>query len=290
MVYLNPNPIALSIGVFNVRWYGLIAALGLLIGYFLAPYLARRLYNDNDSEVYQNAIIISAVFGVIGARILYVILTWSYFRENPAYIVRIWDGGLSFHGGLILALAALYVYSRIVKKNLLRISDAVAAPLALALGFGRIGNIMNSELLGRVCYSCGFNFTFADGIPRYPFQLYSWFHHMILAALIIYLMARYKKAGVGTLAFLTFYSLFRFIVEFFRLEPIVFFHLDLAQIVSIPVIIIAGYFLYKLTIGSKRKRKNNSASEKPEGTDEASSDDKDSALKNYDATTKTGAE
>ena len=265
MVYLNPNPIAFSIGAVSVRWYGLIAALGLLLGYFLAPYIAKCVFKDNDAEIYQNAIIISAVFGIIGARILYVMLTWSYFRENPTYIIRIWDGGLSFHGGLILGLIALYAYSRIAKKNFFRITDAVAAPVAFALGFGRIGNIMNSEILGRACYHCWFNFTFADGIPRYPIQLYSFFHHMILAALIVYLMLRFRKTGVGTLAFLTFYSLFRFIVEFFRLEPVVVGGLDLAQLVSIPIILIAGYFLYKITFGkSKPKEKTSSENNKEE--------------------------
>lgn len=260
MVMLNPNPVAFSIGSIQVRWYGLIAAIGLLLGYFIAPYIARKVFKDRDADVYQNAIIISAIFGVIGARILYVILTWSYFRENLADIVKIWDGGLSFHGGLILALLALFAYSRIAKKPFVRITDSVAVPVALALGFGRIGNIMNSEILGRVCRSCAFNFTFADGVPRYPVQLYSFLHHMILASLLLYLMFRYRRLGMGTLGFLTFYSLFRFIVEFFRLEPVVFMGLDLAQLVSIPVIIIAGYFLFRLILGEERKRRGNKKS------------------------------
>lgn len=247
-MYLNPNPIMFSFGSIEVRWYGFLAALGLLIAYYLIPYLYKKKYSDGKEELYQNAIFIAAIFGIIGARILHVILKWSYYKNNFIEVFYVWNGGLAFHGGLILGLISLYYYSKIVKINYLRILDLFSITLPIILALGRIGNIMNSEILGRKC-NCFFNFTFSDNIPRHPVQLYAIIKNLIVfyASYKIYFNKNLKE-GSTALTFLFLYSLLRFIVEFFRQEPLIFYIFDLEQILTFPIILISGYYWFKIVL------------------------------------------
>jgi phosphatidylglycerol---prolipoprotein diacylglyceryl transferase len=247
MFVLDPNPIAFEFLIFQVRWYGLFAALSALAGYYIAPYLARKRFNDKRYHIYQNAILIGAISGIIGARIVHVMLAWNHYSDNIWRALAVWEGGLAFHGGLLFAVIALWVYSRSVKVPFAQITDVVVIPLALALSIGRIGNIMNSEIRGRPCDSCLFSFTFADdGIERYPVQAYSMIKNAVVAAISYALLINTKTAGFSSAAFLFFYSIFRFVVEFYRMEPYFFLNLSLAQIVMIPIIIGSGYWLFRL--------------------------------------------
>ncbi len=244
-MYLNPNPIFYSNSFIEIRWYGLLAATGLIISYYLVPYLYKKKYSDNKEELYQNAIFVAAIFGIIGARILHVILEWNYYKNNLIEVFYIWNGGLAFHGGLILAVIALYYYTRIVKISFLRLLDVFSIVLPIVLALGRIGNIMNSEILGRPC-NCFFNFTFQDNIPRHPVQVYSIIQNIITFYFTIKIYFNKKLEEGGTaLTVLLLYSVLRFIIEFFRLENTIFYIFDLEQILTFPIIVILIYYWYK---------------------------------------------
>ena len=255
MFVLDPNPIALQLFQFEIRWYGLFAALMALAGYYLAPYLAKKKYNDTRSYIYQNGILIAAISGIIGSRIVHVILDWDKYYNNIWNAFAIWGGGLAFHGGLLFGVLALYIYAKKEKVPFLQITDVTVIPLALALAVGRIGNIMNSEILGRPCETCLFSFTFADGIARYPVQAYSMLKNFAVAGIAYYLLVKTKTVGLSSVSFLFFYSVFRFVVEYFRTEPYVILNLSLAQVIMIPVIVGSGIWLYMLI--SKELKLNN---------------------------------
>ncbi|MFT4309161.1 MAG: prolipoprotein diacylglyceryl transferase [Candidatus Woesearchaeota archaeon] len=247
MFILDPNPVAFSIFQFDIRWYGLFAAIMALVGYYLAPYLARKRFGDKREYIYQNAILISAISGIIGARIFHVILEWERYSGNIGGMMAVWTGGLSFHGGLLFGLLSLIIYARIVKIPFQQITDVIVIPFALALSIGRIGNIMNSEILGRACDSCLFSFTFAvDGVERYPVQAVSMLKNLAVAFISYTLLMRTKTAGFSSAAFLLSYSVFRFFVEFIRNEPYVFWYISLGQIVTLPIIIVSAVWLWRL--------------------------------------------
>ncbi len=245
-MYLNPNPILYSNSLIEIKWYGLLAAAGFIITYILIPIVYKKKYSDKKEEIYQNALFIGVISTIIGARILHVILKWNYYKQNIIETLYIWNGGLAFHGGLILTLIALYYYTKIVKINYLRLLDVYSITTPIVLALGRIGNIMNSEILGRPC-NCIFNFTFKDNIPRHPVQLYSFIKDTILFYIAYKLFFNKKlKEGSTFLTTILLYSILRFIVEFFRAEPIIFYIFDLEQILTFPIIIILSYYWYKI--------------------------------------------
>jgi phosphatidylglycerol---prolipoprotein diacylglyceryl transferase len=204
MFVLDPNPIAFQFFQFEVRWYGLFAAIMALSAYYLAPYLAKKKFNDDNAYIYQNAVLIAAISGIIGSRIVHVILAWNQYSDNIWNAFAIWNGGLAFHGGLLFGVIALIIYAKKMKMPFLQITDVLVIPLALTLALGRIGNIMNSEILGRECNNCLFSFTFPDGIERYPVQAYSSIKNLIVASISYVLLIKTKTLGLSSVSFLRF--------------------------------------------------------------------------------------
>ena len=149
--YHNLSPYIVSFGPFAIRWYGLFYISGFLLLYLYMT-LLRRKKKLSLSQDQIDSYIISLLFGVVlGARLLYVLFyNPMYYLSHPAEIIAIWHGGLSFHGGLVGALLASYLYCKKHKFSFLALGDIVALPLAFSLFLGRIGNFINGELVGRV--------------------------------------------------------------------------------------------------------------------------------------------
>lgn len=215
--YHNIDPAAFSLFGFDVYWYGIIFVLGFVIAYFFMQYLVKdRGLNlkKNDIDDFFLWLIISVL---VGARLIYVIVyNFWFYLSNPLHILHFWEGGLSFHGGLIGAAVMGLIFCKIKKCKFYDLADIVVIPLALGLMLGRIGNFINGELYGRVTgLPWGFKFDGADGF-RHPSQIYESFKN--LAIFLILWFNRNKNLPKGFLfwLFVTLYGVFRFTVEFAR--------------------------------------------------------------------------
>ncbi len=208
---------------FGITWYGTMYALGFLSAYFLFVYWSR---NKKISLTYDDIyyLVLFGILGVIlGGRLGYVVFyNLPYYLSNPEKIIAVWEGGMSFHGGLIGVIIFMWIFARMKRIYVFDVVDLVAVVVPIGLGFGRIGNFINQELFGRPAEGIPWAMVFQTDplkIPRHPSQLYE----AILEGLLLFLIMlaiKDKKlpVGVKSAVFGIGYSIFRIIVEFFR-EP-----------------------------------------------------------------------
>ncbi|MEZ5643574.1 MAG: prolipoprotein diacylglyceryl transferase [Burkholderiaceae bacterium] len=224
------DPVALQLGPLAIHWYGLtyLAAFGLF--YWLGT---RRLHHEPYASTTSPApwgrrdiedILFLGVMGVVlGGRIGYCLFYKpAYYLAHPLEIFAVWEGGMSFHGGLIGVLLAMVWYARSRKRPWLQVMDLVAPCVPTGLAAGRVGNFINGELWGRVAdpsLPWGMVFRGAGELPRHPSQVYQFLMEGLLLFLLLWLYARRPRAvGQVSAAFLVGYGVFRFVAEFFR-EP-----------------------------------------------------------------------
>ncbi len=217
MFYNNINPTLLKLGPFEIRYYGIIFALGFILAYFFIRYLVKQrnlnLTKDNTLDLLFY-IIIGAV---IGARLFEIIIyNPGYYIANPFEMIAIWHGGLSFHGGLVGALTTGYLYCRKKKINFYDLADIVVIPLAFGLFLGRIANFINGELVGRITdVPWCVKFKNYQGC-RHPSQLYESLKNLLIFTTLWFLKEKKLKKGIVFWSFILMYSTLRFFVEFFR--------------------------------------------------------------------------
>ena len=246
LTYPNIDPVALDLGVVQIHWYGLMYLVGFAAAWLLGRWRARRPDSPLTPEQVSDFVFYGALGAVLGGRLGYILFyNFGEYLAHPLTILKVWEGGMSFHGGLIGVIVALALFARKQKLGLFQLTD-FAAPLApLGLCAGRIGNFINGELWGRVTDSpWGMVFPSGGPLPRHPSQLYEAALEGVVLFIILWLYTlkpRPTMAASGL--FLTGYGLFRFIVEFAR-EPdahlglIAFDWLSMGQILSAPMIII----------------------------------------------------
>lgn len=237
-------------GPIALRWYGVMYLIGFLAAYWLA---SRRLPRTAWNKDELSDLLFYCFLGVIlGGRIGYVIFySFSSFIENPIILFKIWEGGMSFHGGCLGVIFAAFAYARVKKWEFLAVGDFIAPLVPIGLGAGRIGNFINGELWGRATdVPWAFVFPDADSQPRHPSQLYEFFLEGAVLFVILWLYSNRPRpvGSVGGL-FLLGYGCFRFIVEYFR-EPDA--HLELnalglsqGQMLCVPMILVGiGLIIY----------------------------------------------
>ncbi len=243
--YPHIDPVIVEIGPLAIRWYGLMYLLGFAGGYLWICFLAKRrkfdLSNDDIADL-----VYYGVFGVIlGGRLGYVLFyNLGYYLEHPLQIFAVWEGGMSFHGGLLGVTAAVLLFARRRQKPLPEIGDLVAAAAPIGLFFGRLGNFINAELWGRTTdLPWAMIFPGAGSLPRHPSQLYEAFlEGIVLFLLLWWAHSRDIVRGGAMCLFLAGYGMSRFLVEFVR-EPdaqLGFLpgHVTMGQVLSAPMIII----------------------------------------------------
>lgn len=244
--YHNISPVFLHAGPLSIRWYGLFYALGLLSAYLLSERRLRRqglLSAGGEGRVF-NAIILGVI---AGARLGYCLFyNFSYYSRHPFEILFIWEGGLSFHGGLLGGIAALWYLGGRTLEGLHGWGDAFALYAPIGLGLGRIGNFMNSELVGRPTNGdWGVVFQRVDAVVRHPSQLYEAALEGGLLFLTLWLISKQcRKKGIIFWSSIILYGVFRTFVEQFR-EPdahigTIAAGLSAGQILSLPMIIFAA--------------------------------------------------
>ncbi|MFL6714032.1 MAG: prolipoprotein diacylglyceryl transferase [Sulfurifustis sp.] len=248
------DPVAISIGPLKVHWYGIMYLVGFATGWALGVYRAGRSGSGWRGEEVGDILFYIALGVILGGRIGYVIFyNLGYFAQNPLKIFALWDGGMSFHGGLIGVITAMWWYARRTQRTLFQVSDFVTPLCPLGLGAGRIGNFINQELWGRptdVPWAMVFART-GGPMPRHPSQLYEFaLEGLVLFAILWIYSARPRPVGSVSGLFLVFYGLFRFIVEFFRVpDPqlgyLAFGWLTMGQVLSIPMILFGAWLIWR---------------------------------------------
>ena len=245
----NFDPVAIQFFSVEIRWYSLAYIIGILSGWVLSK---KIFISDDNIKVKFDDYLTYAILGIIiGGRLGYVFFyNFSYYLNNFFEIFKIWQGGMSFHGGLIGVIIASILFN---KKNItetFKYLDIVSLVAPIGIFFGRIANFVNSELYGietNVLWAV--KFVKVDNLFRHPSQLYeAFFEGIILFLILVFLKNKNfsKKPGFISGMFLVFYSLFRFIIEFFRVPDeqlgYLLFNFTMGQIISF-VFIIIGFIL-----------------------------------------------
>ena len=249
MTYPNINPIALDLGFIQIYWYGLMYLLAFLSAYLLANYRAKKSSNWNKQQI-EDMIFYGALGAVIGGRLGYMLFyNLANFISDPLIIFAVQGGGMSFHGGFLGVLLAMWWFNHKHKKSFFTTMDFVAPLVPLGLGFGRIGNFINGELWGSVTTSPLGMYIQAQGVSRHPSQLYEAFLEGLVLFVILWMFSKKSRPLMSISAlFLIFYGIFRFIIEFVRLPDahigyLAFDWLTMGQILSAPMIIFGFYLL-----------------------------------------------
>ncbi len=247
------DPVLFEWGPIAIRWYGLAYLVGFVAGWRYAIILARRVPDLRPSDQDVDDFLVWAVVGtVIGGRMGYVIFYQpGLLAADPLAIVRLWEGGMSFHGGLAGVAVAMIIFARRRGAEVLALSDLIAAAAPIGLFFGRIANFINAELYGRPTdMPWGVVFPTGGPLPRHPSQLYEAILEGLVLFIVLLVLAHrqsiLRRPGIVTGVFVAGYGLGRFVVEFFR-EPdpqlgFLAFGATMGQILSLPMII-AGVIL-----------------------------------------------
>jgi len=247
----NFDPVALQILSFEIRWYSLAYIAGILIGWILAKKIFIKDLEINKK--FDDYIIYLIIGIIIGGRLGYILIyNFNYYIHNLLDIFKIWEGGMSFHGGLIGIIFASIIFAKNNNQNSFLYMDIVALVAPIGIFFGRIANFINSELYGTVTnVSWAVTFIKVDNFPRHPSQLYeALLEGIFLFLILIYFRNKFlNNPGAISGLFLIFYSIFRFFVEFYRVPDeqlgYIFLNLTMGQIVSF-IFILLGLILFYL--------------------------------------------
>lgn len=254
-VFPTIDPIIFSIGPIALRWYGLMYLIGFIAAFFLANKAADNSNGAWTREQVSDLLFYSFLGVILGGRIGYVFFyQFERFLAEPMYLIRIWEGGMSFHGGLLGVCTAILIFAIKTNKRFLSVGDFVAPLVPIGLGMGRLGNFINAELYGSetdVPWAVIFP---GQDVARHPSQLYEFaLEGVVLFCILFWLMRKPRTLGLASGTFLIGYGCFRSFVEFFRerdahLADGVFTSISMGQILSIPMII-AGIII--IVVGAK---------------------------------------
>ena len=247
----NFDPVAFQILSFEIRWYSLAYILGIIIGWILCKKIFIK--NLDINQKFDDYITYLIIGIVIGGRLGYVLFyNFNYYINNILDIFKIWQGGMSFHGGLLGIIIASILFAKKNNQDLFVYTDLVSLVAPIGIFFGRLANFINSELYGKVTeVPWAVTFVQVDNLSRHPSQLYeAIFEGIILFILLLYFRSKNFLAKPGLISglFLIFYSVFRLCIEFFRVpdEQIgyLIFNLSMGQIISLVFIMIGTIVFY----------------------------------------------
>jgi len=251
MVYPTIDPVAISLGPLQIHWYGIMYLLGFAGAWWLGRIRAER-YGWTTTEV-EDVLFYGAIGVILGGRLGYALFyDFANIVVHPLDIVKVWQGGMSFHGGLLGVLTAFWLFSRKTGKSFFTISDFIAPMVPIGLFFGRIGNFINGELWGKTSdVSWAMIFPTGGPLPRHPSQLYeAGLEGLALFIMLWLYSAKPKPLGAISGLFLLGYGSFRFIIEFVRIPDqqygyFAFNWLTMGQILSLPMIIFGAFLMMR---------------------------------------------
>ena len=230
MIIHNFSPVMIDFGIFEIRWYSVAYILGIVLGWMHAIKIIKKTQNNNIGfeEVKKSDfddLIIYLVLGIVlGGRIGYILFyNFQYYSQNLIEVLKLWQGGMSFHGGLLGVVVSIFLFSKNKKINFYKLSDIIACVAPIGLFFGRIANFINGELFGKIStLPWAIIFPYGGSLARHPSQIYE----AILEGVVLFILINYlafKKqlifnTGYISGFFLIFYSILRIFAEKFR-EP-----------------------------------------------------------------------
>ena len=255
------NRVAISFGNINIYWYSIMILLGLCLAYLIASFeIKRQKINKN---FFTNLVFYVVVFGILGARLYYVIFNLTYYISYPREVFMIWNGGLAIHGGIIAGSIVAYFYCKKYKVNMLKMIDIMVVGFIIAQAIGRWGNFFNQEAYGMITTEQALinlhlpkfiiNGMYIEGAYRQPTFLYESLWNMV--GFIVLLVKRRKdNTRIGELSglYLIWYSTGRFVIEHYRSDSLMLGPLKVAQIISI-VLMVLGFVII---IKAKKKSDN----------------------------------
>ncbi len=239
MIYTHQlSPIALDLGFFAVRWYGIAYILGFILASFWVQYIDKR--HHFSKKIWDDFMVWAIIGVVIGGRLGHVLLYYpAYYLANPLEILEVWQGGMAFHGGLLGVIISGIIFIKYKKLNGLLFADYLAKSAPIGLFFGRIANFINGELVGNPTGGdWGVIFPKIDDIPRHPSQLYEALGEGLFLFIFINIIARRAPIGIATGLFLLGYGVLRSAIELTRAEEILLnLPITYGQILNIPLIL-----------------------------------------------------
>ncbi len=242
-ITIGIDPMIGHLGPFMLTWYGLFVALAVAAGWWLGLREARR--KNLDVEKMQSLILWGLLGGVVGARLFHVVDRWDLYADDPVSVLYVWEGGLAIYGGLIGGVLAGLVYARLNGLPLWRTADAAAPGLILGQALGRLACIPNGDAYGAPT-DLPWAFVYTNpatmvppellGRPLHPYAVYELIFDLALLGLLWGLRSVYKTDGMLFLTYAGVYAAGRFLLTFFRMEPVWFLGLQEAQIVALVVL------------------------------------------------------
>lgn len=254
-MFIHPSfdAIAIHLGKFGIHWYGLMYLVGFLAFLGLGKWqINHRTWYGWNMQMLDDALFFGALSVILGGRLGYVLFyQFSYFIHHPIEIFAVWQGGMSFHGGFLGVLVAMWFFARKYQLKWLNIMDFVAPLVPIGLGAGRMGNFINGELWGRVTNAqWGMVFPKVDNLLRHPSQLYEFGLEGIVLFLILWIYsAKPRETGAISALFLISYGSFRFLAEYTR-EPDAYLGLlsmgfSMGQWLSLPMILLGIWMWFQ---------------------------------------------
>lgn len=234
------DPVAFKVFGFEVRWYGLLIAIAVLIGTILALREAKRKGIKEESII--DMLLFAVPGAIIGARLYYVIFMWDYYSKNPGQILNLRGGGLAIHGVIIGGALVAYIFTKVKKLNFLTVADIVAPSLILGQAIGRWGNFANQEAHGGPTdLPWG---IMVDGVKVHPTFLYeSIWNFLVFGFLLWYRRKKAKADGEVFAMYLVLYSVARFLIEGMRTDSLMLGSIRVAQLISAIIIIVGIIFI-----------------------------------------------
>lgn len=248
------DPIAIQIGPLAVHWYGLMYLIGFASAWLLGRWRVKKGLTRVKQNDFEDMLFLCMIGVILGGRLGYALFYKpGYFIENPIHVFYLWEGGMSFHGGLLGVLGALWIYAHKKGYKFLELGDLLSPLVPLGLAAGRLGNFINGELWGRTTnLPWGMIFPAAqDGLARHPSQLYQFALEGLLLFTVVWVFSlRQRATGQVSAVFIAGYGVARFVAEWAR-EPDAFLGLltgglSMGQWLSLPMII-TGIILYRVS-------------------------------------------
>ena len=252
-IHWNVNPEIFHLGSLSVRWYGLLFASGLLLGYYVGE---RMLKSENVNPKWFDSLFFYLIIAtVVGSRLGHVFFYgWDYYSQNPAEIIMIWHGGLASHGGALGVIIAMYLHSKFVtKRSVLWTLDRVVVPIALVAALIRTGNLMNSEIYG-IETTLPWGIVFEQNgeiVAKHPTQIYEALAYLLVFAVLMFLYWKTNSRNKPGLLLGTFFILMfiaRFLIEFIKEDQEAFeagMAINMGQWLSIPFILFGIYLVIR---------------------------------------------
>ena len=258
----NFDPVAIQIFSLEIRWYSLAYITGILLGWFFSKKFI--ISDPNLREKFDDYLTYLILGIIIGGRLGYVLFyNLGYYSSNPLDILKIWQGGMSFHGGLVGVIIATLFFAKKNQQNPFDYLDIVSIVAPIGIFFGRLSNFINSELYGiETKVPWAVKFVQVDSLYRHPSQLYeAFFEGIVLFVILIYFKKKgfLKSSGFISGLFLIFYSVFRFIIEFVRVPDeqlgYLLLNLTMGQIISL-IFLLTGSYLAIIKYENKKNTEN----------------------------------